>query len=55
MPLSPDLMTADERLAGVADILAAGISRLRARELKSGQPARRHVLDHHLGAGAQHD
>ena len=31
-PLRPDLMTADERLAEVAAILAAGLLRLRARQ-----------------------
>ncbi len=31
-PLSPDLMTADERLAEVAEILAAGVVRLKARQ-----------------------
>ena len=31
-PLSPDLMTADERLSEMAQILAAGLLRLRRRE-----------------------
>jgi hypothetical protein len=31
-PLPPDLMTADERLAEVAQILAAGLLRLRRQE-----------------------
>jgi hypothetical protein len=31
-PLSPDLMTADERLSEVAQILAAGLLRLRREE-----------------------
>ena len=53
--LSPVLMTAEERLAEVAEILATGIVRLRARELKARQSARRHVLDQHLGAGVEHD
>jgi hypothetical protein len=32
-PLSPDLMTAEERLTEVAQILAAGLVRLRHRRL----------------------
>ena len=31
-PLSPDLMTADERLTEIAQICAAGLLRLRGRE-----------------------
>ena len=34
-PLSPDLMTPDERLDEVAQILAAGLVRLRQRECDS--------------------
>jgi hypothetical protein len=35
-PLSPDLMTADERLTEVAQILAAGLIRLRPRLFPNG-------------------
>jgi hypothetical protein len=34
-PLSPDLMTADERLSEVAQILAAGFVRLRQRQSRN--------------------
>jgi hypothetical protein len=34
-PLSPDLMSADERLSEVAQILAAGLVRLRQREVRN--------------------
>jgi hypothetical protein len=34
-PLCPDLMTADERLEEVAQILAAGLVRLRQRECRN--------------------
>jgi hypothetical protein len=36
-PLSPDLMTAEERLDEVAQILAAGLIRLRQRHFPNGQ------------------
>jgi hypothetical protein len=34
-PLHPDLMSADERLTAVAQILAAGLVRLQQRECRS--------------------
>ena len=34
-PLAPDLMTADERLSEVAQILTAGLVRLRHRECRN--------------------
>jgi hypothetical protein len=34
-PLAPDLMTAEERLSEVAQILAAGLVRLRQRNFQS--------------------
>jgi hypothetical protein len=44
-PLSPDLMTADERLTEVAQILAAGLNRLRRRESTSAIGSRDFRLD----------
>jgi hypothetical protein len=44
-PLCPDLMTADERLTELAQILAAGLIRLRRRQSISAAGSRDFRLD----------
>jgi hypothetical protein len=44
-PLRPDLMTAEERLTEVAQILAAGLIRLRRRQAISAAGSRDFRLD----------
>lgn len=47
--LAPDRMTADERLREVAEILAAGLLRLRAKRAAEGEHRRESSLDFSAG------
>ena len=48
-PLHPNLMTTDERLAEIVEILAAGLIRLRSRQSTKLSPQ---SADHRLDRGA---